>query len=124
MPQAARSELAIQTLFRSRARIQCPAVSIVAVPNAAKRGPAAVRQALREGMAAGFPDVMALAPGKVAFLEFKAKSGRLSANQAEWIQRLRRMGFPSGVFDEPDEAIAFLRWWGFPFLNGEAAHAL
>jgi hypothetical protein len=113
------SELEIQTLFRSRARIQCPAVAIVAVPNAAKRGQRAMNQARREGAAWGFPDLIALAPGKIAFLEMKAEKGLLSERQSEWQDRLHRMGFPCGVFRDPDDALAFLRRNGFPFFEAQ-----
>lgn len=115
------SELAIQTLFRSRCRIQCPQVSIVAIPNGGKRGQKALNQARREGAAWGFPDVMALAPGKVAFLEFKAEKGTLSANQEDWLDRLHTLGFPCGVFRDADKALAFLREHGFPFLFDDQA---
>jgi hypothetical protein len=114
------SEIAIQTRFRSRCRIHCPGVSLVAIPNGAKRGQLAMNQARREGAAWGFPDMMALAPGKVAFLEFKAEKGVLSPNQEDWQERLDRLGFPVGVFRDPESAIAFLRSHGFPFL-AEAA---
>lgn len=117
-----RLELEIVTLFRSRARMRCPAVRIVAIPNAAKRGQKALNQAMREGMALGFPDLMALAPGKIAFLEMKAPGGKPAANQLEWIDRLRAMGFPAGVFSDPDHALDFLRRHAFPFL--EDSHAV
>lgn len=110
------SELAIVGLFRSRARIQCPAVQIVAVPNGAKRGPRAQRQAKQEGMQAGFPDVMAIAPGKIAFLEFKRPGGKPTVDQLEWLDRLDEMGFAAGVFDDPDCALEWLRGHQFPFL--------
>lgn len=115
MPHTSRSELQIQTLFRSRAKMLCPAVAIVAIPNAAKRTQWAAMQAKREGLATGFPDLMALAPGKVAFLEMKSAKGRLSIAQEEWIARLQGMGFPCGVFRDPDAALAFLKDNGFPF---------
>lgn len=122
MPRGAQSEIAIQTLFRSRARILCPAVGIVAVPNAAKRTQWAAQQAKREGMATGFPDLICLAPGGlVAFIEFKAAKGRLSDNQAEWIDRLQSMGFPCSVQRDPDEALEWLRGLGFPFVGRLAA---
>lgn len=111
------SEIKIQTLFRSRARILCPGVAIVAIPNAAKRTQWAAAQAKREGLATGFPDLMALAPGKVAFLEMKSAKGRLSEPQVEWIDRLSDMGFPCGVFRDPDDALEFLRDHGFPFIG-------
>lgn len=123
------SEIAIQTLFRSRARILCPAVHIVAVPNAAKRSKWAAAQVKREGLASGFPDVMCLfshgsAPENAipvsAYIEFKSAKGRLSENQKEWIGRLGRMGFPVTVCRDADEAINWLRSIGAPFIAERA----
>lgn len=109
------TEIAIQTLFRSRARMKCPGVRIVAIPNAGKRGQKALNQARREGAAWGFPDVMALWAGGVAFIEFKASNGVVSDNQAEWLDRLTDMGFPATVSRDPDHALEFLRAAGAPF---------
>lgn len=117
----AESEIQIQTLFRSRCRIMCPGVSLVAIPNAAKRTQWAAQRAKREGLATGFPDMMAIAPGKVAFLEFKSAKGRLSDNQGEWLDRLHGYGFPCGVFRDADVAVDFLREHGFPFIGRIAA---
>lgn len=113
-----RSELEVVTRFRSRARMRCPAVRIVAVPNAAKRGQKALNSLRREGAAFGFPDIMCLWPSRgVAFIEFKRETGgRLSTNQGEWIERLRAMGFPATVQNDPDQALEFLRGVGAPFL--------
>lgn len=113
-----RSELQIVTRFRSRARIRCPEVSVVGIPNAAKRGQRAMNQARREGAAWGFPDVMCLWPGGgVAFIEFKREQGgRLSLNQMEWIQRLTAMGHRAIVSSDPDHALEFLRQCGAPVL--------
>lgn len=115
-------EIEIVTRFRSRARIRCPAVRIVAIPNAAKRGQKALNSLRREGAAFGFPDIMCLWPrdqhgrGGVAFIEFKRESGgRLSLNQVEWIGRLAAMGFPAIVSNDPDHALEFLREQGAPF---------
>lgn len=114
------SELGIQTVFRSRARIQCPAVSIVAVPNGARRGMKAMNQALREGLQAGFPDVLCFWPGKgIAAIEFKDAKGKLSLQQVEWISRLNELGVPAIVSRTPDHALAFLRRCGAPFLVAE-----
>ena len=113
------SELAIQTLFRSRARMRCPRVVIVAVPNAAKRGQKALNQARREGAAWGFPDVLCFfEPGRVVAIEFKAARGKLSDNQAEWLDRLAGLGVPATVARDSDEALAFLRAAGAPFIDG------
>jgi hypothetical protein len=116
-PLAQLSELEIQTLFRSRARLRCPRVRIVAIPNAANRGQKALNQVRREGAAWGFPDVMCLWPGAgIAFIEFKAAKGKVSDSQAEWLDSLTEMGMPATVSRDPDHALAFLRDAGAPFL--------
>jgi hypothetical protein len=113
-----RSELAIQTLFRSRARILCPAVAIIAIPNAAKRTQWAAMQAKREGLATGFPDVLCFWKGPgIAAIEFKSAKGRLSDNQAEWLDRLTEIGIPATVSRDPDHALEFLRAAGAPFIG-------
>lgn len=119
------TELAIQTSFRQRARIICPAVHIVAIPNAGKRGRGAVAQVKREGIAAGFPDVMCLwaagaganAIPHIAYVEFKSAKGKMSANQDEWIERLANLGFPVSVQRDADSAIEWLRGLGAPFID-------
>lgn len=114
-PVAQMSELEIQTVFRGRARMRCPAVRVVAIPNAAARGQKGLNQANREGAAWGFPDVMCLWAGGVAFVEFKAAKGKVAEHQAEWLDRLTAMGFRATVSRDPDHALAFLKDSGAPF---------
>lgn len=112
------SEIAIVTLFRSRAKILCPGVSIVAVPNAAKRTQWAAARAKREGMATGFPDIVCLWKGPgIAAIEFKTAKGRLSEHQVEWLDRLSEIGIPATVSRDADHALAFLRQAGAPFID-------
>lgn len=111
-----RNELAIQTLFRSRVNARAPQIKVVAIPNAGKRGQKAMNQAMREGMAIGFPDVMCLAPGKIAFIEFKDPCGELTNRQESWMDGLNAMGFPATVSRDPDHALRFLQEHGFPFV--------
>jgi hypothetical protein len=111
-----RSELQIQTLFRSRLRMRAPQVHCVAIPNAGARGQKALNQARAEGAAWGFPDVMLLWPGGVAFIEFKAAKGKLSDRQAGWLDRLQALGHPATVSRDPDEALVWLEQQGAPFL--------
>jgi hypothetical protein len=60
-----------------------------------KRSQWAAMQAKREGLATGFPDMMASRSRRsCGGLEFKAEKGRLSDNQAEWQDRLARHGVP------------------------------
>lgn len=115
---AERSEIVIQTLFRSRCRILCPAVSIIAIPNAAKRTQWAAQRAKREGLATGFPDVLCFWKGPgIAAIEFKSAKGRLSDSQTEWLDRLTEIGIPATVSRDPDHAIEFLRAAGAPFIG-------
>ncbi len=108
-------EASIVASFRQRLYYAAPNCSVVGVPNAAKRSMWAAQQAKREGMATGFPDVLVLGPGRlIAAIEFKTAAGRLSDNQAEWLDRLERWGFPATVARSADEAMAFLRENGFP----------
>jgi hypothetical protein len=114
------SEITIQSLFRSRARIICPSVAIVAVPNAGKRTAWAARQAKREGLATGFPDVLCFWKGPgIAAIEFKSAKGRLSDAQGEWLDRLAALGIPVTVSRDPDHALDFLRAAGAPFVTRE-----
>lgn len=112
------SEIQIVGLFRSRCRTLCPAVSIVAIPNAAKRSQWSAMQAKREGMATGFPDILCFWKGPgIAAIEFKAVKGKLSDNQAEWLDRLTEMGIPATVSRDADHAVEFLRRAGAPFIG-------
>lgn len=113
------SEIAIQTLFRSRARMMCPGVSIVAVPNGTYIASHAGRsKARREGLSSGFPDVLCFWRGKgVAAIEFKAAKGRISENQTEWLDRLNELGVPATIMRDADEALEWLRGQGAPFID-------
>lgn len=112
------TELQIQVGFRNRLRYVAPAVSCVAIPNAAKRSQWAAMQAKKEGLAKGFPDVMCLwAGGGVCFIEFKTLKGRLSEDQGEWLVRLRERGHQVCVARSVDAAVAFLRECGAPVLT-------
>lgn len=112
------SEIAIQTLFRSRARIMCPGVSIIAIPNAGKRTQWAAMQAKREGLAKGFPDILCFWKGPgVAAIEFKAAKGRASESQTEWLDRLNELGIPATISRDADHAIEWLRSIGAPFIG-------
>jgi hypothetical protein len=116
------SEIQIQTLFRSRCRIMCPGVSIIAIPNAAKRTQWAAQRAKREGLATGFPDMLCFWKGPgIAAIEFKSAKGRISDNQSEWIDRLNDLGIPATVSRDADEAVEFLRSCGAPFIRRIAA---
>lgn len=116
-----RSELATRTVFRSRVKIQCPAVRVIGIPNAAKRGQRAMNTARKEGAMWGFPDDLCLwAIRKVAMVEWKRVGEEPDQRQLDVHAMLRRMGFPVLVATDPDQALAWLRGLGAPFLCDDA----
>lgn len=114
------TEIEIQSRLRSRIKHLAPEVRLVAIPNAGKRTAWAAMNAKREGLAKGFPDLLALWEGGQAFLEIKARSGSLDTEQIAWLNWLHQAGFPCGVFRSVDSCIGFLREQGAPFLAAAA----
>jgi hypothetical protein len=111
-------EIEIQAAFRKRLYYVAPRVKVVAIPNAGRRTQWEIRQAKKEGLATGFPDVMAVWPGAgVAFIEFKRPGGVTSDNQNEWHQRLTVMGHRVCVAFSVDQAVEFLRQCGAPVME-------
>ncbi len=122
------SELARQSFLVAYIRKTSPKVIVAANANAGKRGLAAMHQARREGLLAGFPDLTIcwdVADGHVpdgpscAFLEMKGYSARgqpgsLSQAQIETCNRLHIAGLPVACFFSAKSAIGWLRSLGCP----------
>lgn len=117
---AGKSELAIQSLIRSRIVNLFPAVYCAAIPSAGKRTVWEQRQRKAEGMVSGLPDLMLMWPRTVAFIEVKAGSA-VSDSQHEFLSRASRMGIPCGVFRSPDTFEVWLRAQGAPSIGRVAA---
>lgn len=114
-------EADLAAALRKRLYYTAPEVKLVAVPNGGKRTQWAARQAKREGMSAGFPDMIALWPlGGVALIELKSAKGRVSENQTEWHERLSAMGHRVAVARTVEDAVAFLRDCGAPIMERAA----
>lgn len=114
-------EVEIQQAFRKHLYYTGPRIRVVAVPNGARRTQWEARQAKREGMATGFPDVICLWPGDGhAFIEFKAEKGRVSENQREWGDWLIDNGFCCCIARSVDEAVDFLKRCGAPIMERAA----
>lgn len=113
-----RAEEARQSAFLRDARMLCPGVDIVAVPNAAKRSQWAANKAKREGMRAGALDLFCTWPGGVAFIEFKDGAKMPDVNQRDRLNLYMRQGHHCGVFRQERSALAWLRdVCGAPFLT-------
>lgn len=115
-------ELERVAAFRAAMRRRAPECRVVAIPNAAARGQKALNQARREGASWGFPDLMVLHAGRVAFIEMKAGKTQAKAHQVDWLNWLHGCGFPCGVFRTANAACNFLASVGFP-VNDEVRDA-
>jgi hypothetical protein len=113
-----RDETARQIAALNRARLTCPAVDIIAIPNAGRRSRWEVAQRKREGMKAGALDwVVTWAPARVLFAEWKDGRGMPDANQRDRLNMLTRQGHLCGVFRREDSFFAYLRAAGAPFID-------
>lgn len=118
-----RDEGARQLAALRKARMNCPAVDIVAIPNAGRRSDWEVRQRKKEGMKAGALDWVVTwrpHPGDrgVAFAEWKDGTEMPDQNQRDRLNMLFRMGHHVGVFRREDSFFAWLRALGAPFVTG------
>ncbi len=120
-----RDEITRQAGFLRDAHIICPAVDIVAVPNAGRRSRWEQYQRTREGMRRGALDLFCtwsngigemIGPG-VAFLEFKDGREMPDADQRERLNLYYRQGHHCGVFRTAESALEFLRRAGAPFID-------
>ncbi len=110
-PRRAAPEAAIQRAIIDRLRF-CN-VLCVAVPNEGKRTATAGRRLKSAGMRPGFPDLICMQSGQVAFLEVKAPKGVVSEAQRTMHLLLVNQRMRVAVVRSQDDAIAALRGWGF-----------
>ena len=109
----AASELERQAEVVATIRRTFVGAKVAAVPNGAKRGQKAMNQARREGAWWGFPDLIVIADGRIAFLEMKNGAEPPRQSQIDCMNMLHRLGWPVGLFRRADSAIGWLRAKGF-----------
>ena len=126
-PRRDLGELERQSQFVGFMKKVCPHMVVAAIPNAAKRGFKAQRQAKQEGMVAGAFDTLVTwdiahahpdCPATMAMIEFKGfsggKAGSLTRQQIEFGNRLTRQGHRVACFFSARSAIEWLRQLGAP----------
>ena len=121
------SEIAVQKQCLDMIAKLFPNTRVAAVPNGQKRTRWQQQQAKREGISAGFPDlilvgrrvVLATIPGRPtitqplsAYVEIKANAP-LTIEQKVWLSDLYDMGHYCGVFRSDRTLEAKMREWGF-----------
>jgi hypothetical protein len=92
-------------------------ISLAAIPNGGHRHKAVAGKLKAEGVSAGFPDIILTCPRHGyhgLFIEMKVrKGGRVSPEQKEWLDRLRREGYQALVCHGFEEARDALRKYLF-----------
>lgn len=85
-------------------------VTYYAVPNGSNKSRTAQRKFKAEGLKAGVPDMVCLFSGGVSvYIEMKRRKGSAtSAEQKEWQQRLKLLGFEAHICKGAAEAIAVI----------------
>jgi len=90
------------------------------VPNGGKRHIAAAVKFKRLGVKKGIPDILIFDPppscagAKGAVIELKrAKGGKVSSEQEEWLDYFSGRGWRTAVCNGIDEAIEELKLWGY-----------
>jgi hypothetical protein len=82
-----------------------------AIPNGGHRHIAVARMMKDEGVKRGIPDMAFLLPeGQTAWLELKARGGRLSPDQKAFRDKAKNLGHVWGLAETFDEAMIFLAW--------------
>ena len=86
--------------FRALMRQRAPACMVVPIHNGTR--------------GTGFPGLMVLHAGHVAFLRIENGTRVPDDDQVEWLNRLDAAGFPCGVFRTGERAVEWLAVEGFP----------
>lgn len=115
------TERVVQRSILAMARACFPDVLLHHSPNGAHlagTGTARFKQAgalLGDGMRKGFPDLVAIWTGGLAFIEVKRpKTGRLSEDQVAMHAAILERRWPIATVTTPQEAHAFLKQCGAP----------
>lgn len=126
------SEIVVQKQCRDMIAKLFPNTRVAAVPNGQKRTQWQQMQAKREGMSAGFPDLVIIGSKLVwqagwgrtandyeqvryplsAYIEIKAKA-LMTEKQRDWLTFMTDCGHHCGVFRSDVTLEAKMREWGF-----------
>lgn len=104
-------ESGIQQQMVTWFRAQYPGYVVAAIPNGGYRNAAEAAIMKREGVLAGFSDLIVIADRNVLFVEVKTRTGRQSALQKEFERKVNNLGFEYIVCRSlPDFVQSVGRW--------------
>lgn len=97
-------------------RLYYPKYLIFSVPNGGARNAREAAILSAEGVVPGVSDLIAVADGKILFIEMKAPKGRQSGYQKAFQAAIERLGFQYRICHSVTEFDAIVRRW----LKGES----
>ena len=92
-------------------RMKYPNYIIAAVPNGGFRNAREAAIMQREGVLAGFADLIIIAKQNILFLELKTPIGVLSKKQKEFQEKVKNLGFQYVVCRSFDQAVMVIVSW-------------
>lgn len=92
-------------------RMKYPNYIIAAVPNGGFRNAREAAIMQREGVLAGFADLIIIAKQNILFLELKTPIGVLSKKQKEFQKKVNNLGFQYVVCRSFDQAVMVIVSW-------------
>jgi len=114
-PSDRNAEARLQASAVQFIRLAAPQCLCFSVPNGGWRSKAEGARLKWTGTLAGIPDVIVIAPvGRIFFLEFKTKTGRLSPAQRAVFDQLVAHGAPCAIIRSLDDVLKAFDAWGIP----------
>lgn len=92
-------------------RLQYPKYIIAAVPNGGYRNTKEAAIMQREGILAGFSDLMIIAQHNVLFVEMKTKDGLQSDKQKEFQNKVSKLGFEYVICRSFEQSVLAIERW-------------
>lgn len=92
-------------------RLQYPKYIIAAVPNGGYRNSKEAVIMQREGILAGFSDLIIIAQRNVLFLEMKTKKGCQSEKQKEFQHKVTQLGFEYVICRSFEQSVLAIERW-------------
>lgn len=92
-------------------KLQYPRFVIAAIPNGGYRNAIEATIMKREGVLAGFSDLIIIADQNVLFIEVKTKTGRQSALQKEFQKKVSLLGFQYSICRSLSDFIMTVEKW-------------
>lgn len=92
-------------------RLQYPRYIIAAIPNGGFRNAREAAIMQREGVLAGFSDLIIIAQNNVLFLEMKTPKGQQTAKQKDFQNKICNLGFKYVVCRSFEQSVLIIERW-------------